>query len=74
VDVARGALKPIAGQPPELGELTGGCPFAPRCAFARDACGEVTMELLPVGPEHRSACPFVPTVEQPAPGVPEEAA
>jgi peptide/nickel transport system ATP-binding protein len=44
--------------------LGGGCPFAPRCPFARDECAEVTMELVPVGPDHRSACPF-PTAEEP---------
>jgi oligopeptide/dipeptide ABC transporter ATP-binding protein len=71
MDVARGALRPIAGQPPDMRELSGGCPFAPRCAYARAACADVTMELLPVGPDHRSACPF-PTSEAPARPAPEE--
>jgi hypothetical protein len=54
------------------GELAG-CPFIPRCSFARDACAEVDMALAPVGPHassngsgspggsgsaHLSACPF----------------
>jgi peptide/nickel transport system ATP-binding protein/oligopeptide transport system ATP-binding protein len=55
----RGELRVIAGQPPDVRELAGGCPFAPRCSFVRDACADVTMELLPVTPVHLTACPFV---------------
>jgi oligopeptide/dipeptide ABC transporter ATP-binding protein len=54
----RVALEPIPGQPPSLDALPPGCPFAPRCGYARDACSEVDMTRLPVGPEHESACPF----------------
>ena len=66
-------LSGIPGSPPDLrGELAG-CPFIPRCSFARDACAEVDMALAPVGPHagsngsgspggsgsaHLSACPF----------------
>jgi oligopeptide/dipeptide ABC transporter ATP-binding protein len=57
--VARGELRAIAGQPPDLRELPPGCPFAPRCPYARPECVEVSMELLDVGPGHLSACPFV---------------
>lgn len=32
----------IPGHPPDLRSLPAGCPFAPRCAFAFDACGTVT--------------------------------
>jgi peptide/nickel transport system ATP-binding protein len=43
-------LSGIPGSPPDLrGELAG-CPFIPRCSFARDACAEVDMALAPVGP------------------------
>jgi oligopeptide/dipeptide ABC transporter ATP-binding protein len=55
---ARGRLPQISGQPPDLGQLPEGCPFRPRCSWARDACASVTMELLPAGPEHLTACPF----------------
>ena len=36
--LSRGRLRPIPGDPPELWELPPGCPFAPRCAFALEAC------------------------------------
>ncbi|MFI9542454.1 ABC transporter ATP-binding protein [Streptomyces sp. NPDC052016] len=32
------AFTPIPGMPPELGSLTDGCAFAPRCERATDAC------------------------------------
>jgi peptide/nickel transport system ATP-binding protein/oligopeptide transport system ATP-binding protein len=52
-------LVAITGQPPDLGDLPDGCPFAPRCTHARPACSEVSMELLPVGErDHSTACPF----------------
>ena len=71
----RRQLSGIPGSPPDLrGELAG-CPFIPRCSFARDACAEVDMALAPVGSHagsngsgpdggaarstHFSACPFV---------------
>jgi peptide/nickel transport system ATP-binding protein len=50
-------LEPIPGQPPELDALVAGCPFQPRCRFAREACSEVDMQLR--GDGHLSACPFV---------------
>jgi oligopeptide/dipeptide ABC transporter ATP-binding protein len=31
-------LTPITGQPPDLADIPGGCPFHPRCAFATDRC------------------------------------
>jgi oligopeptide/dipeptide ABC transporter ATP-binding protein len=55
----RGRLPQISGQTPDLAQLPAGCPFRPRCVSARDACADVTMETLPVGPGHLSACPFV---------------
>jgi len=55
---ANGAV-PIAGQPPNLLELPPGCPFAPRCPYATEACAAVPMTLEGPTPHHRSACPFV---------------
>src|ERR687887_2131966 len=34
----RERLPSIAGDPPDLGHLPGGCPFHPRCAVALDVC------------------------------------
>jgi oligopeptide/dipeptide ABC transporter ATP-binding protein len=36
---AAGALRPIAGQVPELANLPAECRFLPRCSSASDACG-----------------------------------
>jgi oligopeptide/dipeptide ABC transporter ATP-binding protein len=50
----------LAGHPPELSDVIGGCVFAPRCEFAKPECASVSMKLEPVGPEHASACPVRP--------------
>jgi len=52
---ARGRLRPIAGDPPELWELPAGCPFAPRCPYARDACRAERPRPVQVG-ESQVAC------------------
>ncbi|WP_424184514.1 dipeptide ABC transporter ATP-binding protein [Actinokineospora sp. G85] len=54
-------LTPIDGQPPSLADLPPGCPFAPRCPMAVDACltEEPPLSLVDVagaGAEHRAAC------------------
>ncbi len=51
-------LRSIPGQPPRLDDLPPGCPFAPRCSHARDACASVDMLRIAVGPAHDTACPF----------------
>jgi peptide/nickel transport system ATP-binding protein len=69
LDAPRGArLVPIPGAPPSLVTLPAGCPFAPRCPLAVDACREAEPDLLPLGTgtdtdpgtdpgaEHRAAC------------------
>src|SRR5271170_970697 len=60
---ARRELVGIPGSPPDLGNPPPGCPFAPRCGYARPECRDVDMELLPVAtsrdPDHVTACPFV---------------
>ena len=56
-DAARGArLVSIPGTVPSLVEPPPGCRFAPRCAYARDACTQATPALREVGPGHRVAC------------------
>ena len=55
----RGYRRPtIPGPPLGTTQYDGGCPFAPRCQFARPECGDVSMTLLPLSPAHTSACPF----------------
>jgi oligopeptide/dipeptide ABC transporter ATP-binding protein len=44
-----GPLTPIAGAPPDAARLPPGCPFAPRCAWALEACWEEMPPLEPVG-------------------------
>jgi len=58
VERAGRRLTPIPGQPPDLASLPDGCPFRPRCGFARPACAEVPMILQPAGPEQWTACSF----------------
>jgi oligopeptide/dipeptide ABC transporter ATP-binding protein len=56
-------LIPIVGQPPDIGALPPGCPFAPRCPYARTECAAVPMIMDVAPPGHGSTCPFV---ERPA--------
>jgi len=59
----RRELAGIPGSPPDLRNLSPGCPFLPRCRFSTDACKEIDMSLQPVAasndPLHMTACPFV---------------
>lgn len=49
-------LKPIPGSPPDMTNPLKGCPFAPRCPYARKLCGEEMPEFVEVGENHRSRC------------------
>ena len=51
-------LEPIPGQPPSLVHLPPGCPFHPRCRFAKPVCVEERPELRRVGEAHVAACHF----------------
>jgi oligopeptide transport system ATP-binding protein len=62
-------LEPIGGMPPDLIDLPDMCPFAPRCAYARDACREAKPPLIEIAPGHSSACFFWKEVS--LSGVPE---
>ena len=44
----RRSLSGIPGSPPDLREVTSGCAFHPRCAFAFAACRTIVSALLPV--------------------------
>jgi peptide/nickel transport system ATP-binding protein len=48
-------LKAIPGEPPVFGAFPAGCPFHPRCQFARDACRAAEPTLDAVG-ETQVAC------------------
>jgi oligopeptide/dipeptide ABC transporter ATP-binding protein len=58
VPAERVPLQSIPGQPPRLDDLPRGCPFAPRCHYARPGCAEVDMQRITVGTRHDTACPF----------------
>ncbi|MCS6963133.1 ABC transporter ATP-binding protein [Thermoflexus sp.] len=52
----RQRLVSIDGMPPDLLELSRGCPFAPRCPYAFDRCWEENPRLEEIAPNHRIAC------------------
>jgi oligopeptide/dipeptide ABC transporter ATP-binding protein len=57
LDVPRKAkLHSIDGQPPDMMHLPLGCAFAPRCPYAIARCQTEVPPLMPVAPEHLSAC------------------
>jgi oligopeptide/dipeptide ABC transporter, ATP-binding protein, C-terminal domain len=49
-------LEAISGSPPDLSDLGPGCPFAPRCAFAVEACLGERPGLVEVEAEHFTRC------------------
>lgn len=56
---SRGEVIPtIPGEVPDLSSLSPGCPFQPRCPIAREECRSVSMEMISLGPDHLTACPF----------------
>jgi oligopeptide transport system ATP-binding protein len=65
-------LSPISGQPPSLIRVPPGCPFHPRCAFARPRCVDEYPDLLPRTGQagHSAACHFAGDLPAPHdPGV-----
>jgi oligopeptide transport system ATP-binding protein len=58
-------LRPIPGQPPSLLHRPPGCPFHPRCPYARELCREEIPAFRVVdGIDHRSACHYAEELEQ----------
>lgn len=53
---SRQPLQPIPGSPPNVSNLPAGCAFAPRCAYATDACREAEPPLVELSEGHLSAC------------------
>jgi peptide/nickel transport system ATP-binding protein len=49
-------LSAIPGMVPSLANMPPGCPFAPRCVFAIDACREAVPALAVVEEQHQSRC------------------
>lgn len=50
------ALYSIPGLPPDLSKPLAGCPFAPRCESATDACRGEPVALAPIQAGHETAC------------------
>ncbi len=48
-------LYTIQGLPPDLSKPIPGCPFVPRCEYAREEC-QAPVHLATVAPGHESAC------------------
>ncbi|MBE0416653.1 MAG: ABC transporter ATP-binding protein [Coriobacteriia bacterium] len=56
----KGALRPIAGQPPSLINVPSGCAFHPRCPHARGLCSADAPELIDANSGHLAACHISP--------------
>ena len=49
-------IQALEGGAPDPADVPPGCPYAPRCPLATDACTTVVPEALPVGVGHSRAC------------------
>lgn len=49
-------LMPIPGSPPDMTNPPLGCPFAPRCPYARKICAQELPEFIELGEGHRTRC------------------
>jgi oligopeptide transport system ATP-binding protein len=58
LDQKGGQLHPIKGAPPSLANIPPGCPFHPRCPYAREVCTTDHPPLYDVAPRRQSACHF----------------
>ena len=58
-------LQPIPGSPPDMTNPPKGCPFAPRCPYARKLCTQELPEFADLGNGHKSRC-FLQYQEAPA--------
>lgn len=50
------ALKPIPGSPPDMSNPPSGCPFHPRCKYARKICSTELPPLIEISESHSSRC------------------
>ena len=51
-------LCPIKGQPPSLVDVPSGCPFHPRCPYAKEICVREVPEFRFIDGQHGAACHF----------------
>lgn len=62
-------LLPIPGSPPDMLHPPSGCPFAPRCEYARRVCHEQMPPYFQIDDKHKSMCwllhPEAPVSENP---------
>jgi oligopeptide transport system ATP-binding protein len=67
-------LRPIAGSPPDMLQPPEGCPFYPRCAWARQLCVAQRPAYASLSETHRSMCwmlhPEAPSEHNPFAGGP----
>jgi oligopeptide/dipeptide ABC transporter ATP-binding protein len=49
-------LTPIPGQPPRPGEITAGCPFAPRCHLVQPECRTIAPPLVRTAAGRQARC------------------
>lgn len=49
-------LMPIPGSPPDMSNPPTGCPFNPRCAYAREICTKAVPDMYQVSQNHISRC------------------
>jgi oligopeptide/dipeptide ABC transporter ATP-binding protein len=56
VDRDEERLRAIEGSVPPAFAIPPGCPFEPRCGYARPPCAAAVPPLIELGGEHRAAC------------------
>jgi peptide/nickel transport system ATP-binding protein len=56
VEAREKPLSQIAGNPPDMNCLPGGCSFAPRCPERRDACATLEPEMIPLADNRYVRC------------------
>lgn len=49
-------LLPIPGSPPDMSNPPKGCPFAPRCSYARNICACEMPDFVQIDENHKSRC------------------
>ncbi|MDR2103101.1 MAG: ABC transporter ATP-binding protein [Treponema sp.] len=62
-------LSPIPGSPPDMIQPPPGCPFSPRCVYARRICALKAPAYYKLGEDHRSLC-WLHEQNAPKPGNP----